>query len=128
MSSTSTGAPSRSRQVFGWTCVVLLNAVVGVVSVVPIAIFLWVLGNTVGDWLGLVERDTKFGGDGELTEVTIALVLVLLCAGLFFVVNLLVARLMPRSARRLLWLVAVLVVLAPTVVVSIAPDVWRAIT
>lgn len=128
MSSTSTGAPSRSRQVVGWTCVVLLNAVVGVVSVVPIAIFLWVLGNTVGDWLGLVGRDTKFGGDGELTEVTIALVLVLLCAGLFFVVNLLVARLVPRSARRPRWLVAVLVVLAPTVVVSIAPDVWRAIT
>ncbi|MGW4211535.1 hypothetical protein ACWEIJ_26315 [Lentzea sp. NPDC004789] len=128
MDSTSTEESPRWKSVVGWTCAVVLNAGVGCAAVIPLAMFAYVLMNTVGDWLGLTGRDTKFGGDGEWTEVTLASVLVLFCVGVYFVVNKVVALLLPKTARRLLWLVSAISAITPVVVVMIAPQVWTAIS
>ncbi|GAA3860413.1 hypothetical protein GCM10022243_28110 [Saccharothrix violaceirubra] len=114
------------RRLAGRSCAAVINAVLGYVGVLPLLLLVDLLSNTVGVGLGWAEPDTKFGSDGVLFSVAFDVVVLVFFVLLFFTVNLWTARLLKVSGPAS-WVSAVLITVAPTVVATVAPDLWTAV-
>lgn len=114
-------------QVTGWLWTAGLNSVLGYLGVVPLGLFIGVLTETVGVWLGWVPAGTHWGQEGIGVQLGLPLMLALGFAAMFWALNHLISRLLKVRGRRF-WLIAALITLTPTVVFLIEPQWWRAIS
>lgn len=111
----------------GWAVTVVVNAVLGYVGVLPLALFLNALVNTVGVWLGWATPDLKFGNDGVGFAIGFTALLFTGFAAIFWTVNFWASRLL-KLRGLVFWGVALVVAVLPTVVAINAPEVWAAVS
>lgn len=115
---------ARLRALSAWPVTVAVNLLVGYAAVLPMTLVAFTVRNVVLHPLGLADLDADFAEEQGLNTVVAAFGL-LLVVGVFGTVNGAVARLVRKG--RAFWLVAAVVVLAPSALVLAWPQVWHAI-
>lgn len=115
---------ARLRAISAWPVTVAVNALVGYAAVLPMTFVAYAVGNLVLHPLGLAERDADFAEEQGL-NTAVAVFGLFLVVGVFGTVNGALARVF--RAGRAFWPVAAVVVLAPTAVVLLWPQVWQVI-